>query len=390
MTSRVDPSYLVNLLPKTENIRNFCILAHVDHGKTTLSDSLVCSNGVISPKLAGKARYLDSTEEEQRRGITMHSSAISLLFKLEDKANNTNEDYLINLVDSPGHIDFSSDVSTATRLCDGALIVVDVLEDPIWQLYEAAIIEHDPEKAAKMAHRGLGVDLPQREINNRDPRLTIQAIFRKWLPLSDALVGDLSAVDLTMISNKNPNEKYDNTKEIFMALGRVFSGVIDRNSCLYVLGNRHDPLLDKIDITSDESSIPESLQSTVKILPPGSFGLYICLGPSVYPIDKAYAGNIIGIIGLDEFVFKTGTVSSTWMTEPMKSITFQAKPMVRVAVEPISHNDLNKLEIGMHELYQYDPVVEIGVDDSGQHIMTCLGELHLELCIKTLQEKFAK
>jgi ribosome assembly protein 1 len=137
---RVDPHKLSQLQENTDHIRNFCILAHVDHGKTTLSDSLVCSNGVISPKLAGKLRYLDSTEEEQQRGITMHSSAISLVFDLERKNEAANADaqaaappaapeqYLVNLVDCPGHIDFSSDVSTATRLCDGAVIVIDVVE----------------------------------------------------------------------------------------------------------------------------------------------------------------------------------------------------------------------------------------------------------------------
>jgi ribosome assembly protein 1 len=132
MANRTDPSDLIRLQSKVENIRNFCILAHVDHGKTTLSDSLVSSNGFISARLAGKLRFLDSTEEEQKRGITMHSSAIALMYRLEEKGEAATtspaEEYLINLVDSPGHIDFSSDVSTAARLCDGALIIVDVLE----------------------------------------------------------------------------------------------------------------------------------------------------------------------------------------------------------------------------------------------------------------------
>lgn len=132
MANRTDPSDLIRLQAKVDNIRNFCILAHVDHGKTTLSDSLVSSNGFISARLAGKLRFLDSTEEEQKRGITIHSSAIALMYRFEERGEVTGptspEEFLINLVDSPGHIDFSSDVSTAARLCDGALIIVDVLE----------------------------------------------------------------------------------------------------------------------------------------------------------------------------------------------------------------------------------------------------------------------
>ncbi|KAK4046864.1 Cytoplasmic GTPase/eEF2-like protein (ribosomal biogenesis) [Microbotryomycetes sp. JL201] len=116
----------------TSRTRNLCIVAHVDHGKSSFADSLLASNGIISTRLAGTIRYLDSREDEQERGITMESSAVSLKWRVPTQTSPDAEpvlqEYRINLIDTPGHVDFSSEVSTASRLCDGALVLVDAVE----------------------------------------------------------------------------------------------------------------------------------------------------------------------------------------------------------------------------------------------------------------------
>jgi elongation factor 2 len=539
---------LREIMDNTDKIRNMSVIAHVDHGKSTLTDSLVAKAGIIAGEKAGDVRHTDTRADEAERGITIKSTGISMYFETDVMNMGENkEPYLINLIDSPGHVDFSSEVTAALRVTDGALVVVDYVEGVCVQtetvLRQALTEKIKPVLMINKIDRGIlelqvdgetmyqnfcrvienanviistyecedmgetqqvdptlgsvafgsalfgwaftltrfahtyskkfnvtqdklmkklwgdnyfnpkdkkfttdsngadGKSLPrcfvqfimrpiismcrnifdenleavwkmceQLELklkaDEKDLRMKplFKCIFQKWINAAEALLEQIimklpspvkaqkyraaylyegpsdddackaiAACDRTsglmiFISKMIPT----NDKGRFYAFGRVFAGTVSTGQKVRILGPNY--------VQGSKADLNvKNIQRTV-----------IMMGGKVEAVPDIPCGNTCALVGVDQYLVKQGTITTYEDAHCIRVMKYSVSPVVRVAVEVKSAGDLPKLVEGLRKLSKSDPLVQVTTEESGEHVIAGCGELHIEICLKDLEEDFAK
>jgi elongation factor 2 len=431
------------LMNKLDYIRNIGIAAHIDHGKTTFSDNLLAGCGMMSEDLAGKQLVLDYDEQEQARGITINSASASMVHTVEGQA------YLINLIDTPGHVDFGGDVTRAMRAVDGCIIVVCAVEGAMPQT-ETVIRQAIREKVKpilfinkvdrlinelrvtpeEMQNRFIKIINKFNELIDRvidedfkgkwnvkvdDGSVAFGSAFHNWAvsvprmkktnlgfkdvynycknndqkslakksPIHEVVLnmviahlpppnvaqkyriphiwrGDLStSLGKSMVEcNENGPLAMMITKIILdphageVAIGRMFSGKIQRGQELYVIGM---PNKNRVQQTN------------------------VMVGPDRIPIDYVSAGNIVAATGIRDAIAGS-TVTDDPEAEPFERIVHVSEPVVTVAVEAKNTKDLPKLVEVLRLISKADPSIQVQINpETGENLMSGMGELHLEI-----------
>merc|ERR1719410_110114 len=235
-------------------------------------------------------------------------------------------------------------------------------------------------------------------------KVLLKTIMRKWLPAGDTLLqmitfhlpspaqaqkyrmellyegpnDDAACTGIKNCDAEAPLMMYiskmvpTSDKGRFYAFGRVFSGKISTGLKARIMGPNYVP-------GKKDDLYEKSIQRTI-----------LMMGGKVEAIEDVPAGNICGLVGVDQFLVKTGTITTSKDAHNMKVMKFSVSPVVRVAVEPKNPSDLPKLVEGLKRLAKSDPMVQCMIEESGEHIIAGAGELHLEICLKDLEEDHAQ
>ncbi|MBN2517615.1 MAG: elongation factor EF-2, partial [Candidatus Altiarchaeota archaeon] len=433
---------VVKLMNQKDRIRNMGIAAHIDHGKTTLSDNLLSGCGIISEELSGKQLFMDYDEQEQARGITINAANVSMVHTYDQK------DYLVNLIDTPGHVDFSGDVTRAMRAVDGALIVVCAVEGVMPQT-KTVIGQALKEKVKPL----LFINKVDRLIN--ELKLTpesMQERFVKIINEVNKLIGQMAPpefkkdwlvdVNSGKVAFGSAYNNWATSIPYMKRTGISFKDIIDycnteNQKELAKRAKLHEVILDMVvkhlpspliaqryrtpniwrgDMESDVGKSmaacddngklvimitkividPQAGEIAVGRLFSGTLKrgveaysdgakttmrvqqLGVYMGPDRINVEEISAGNIAAISGLKN-TFAGDTISMEPMM-PFESIKHFSEPVVTKAIEPKKPADLPKLIEVMKQMAKADPTLEVTIDEeTGEYLISGMGELHLEI-----------
>ena len=445
-------SKIKELMYEPDYIRNIGIVAHIDHGKTTLSDNLLAGAGMISSELAGDQRFLDFDEQEQARGITIDAANVSMVHKYKDN------DYLINLIDTPGHVDFGGDVTRAMRAVDGAVVVVCAVEGIMPQtetvLRQALKENVRPVLFINKVDRLINeLKLDSTELQQRFVKIIASAnklisnmapeeLKKEWLvKVEDGSVAFGSAyhnwainVDIMQKTGINFNDILDycnneNQKELAqkvplsdVLLGMVvehlpspnvsqpyrvpsiWSGDIESEEGQGMVNTDPDgPLAVMVTDVSIDKHAGEiatgrvyggTLEKGSEIFFVGSHGkartqqVGVYFGPERVNTDRVPAGNIVAITGARNAVAGETICDKDLKIEAFEGLEHISEPVVTVAVEAKNTKDLPKLIEVLRQVGKEDPTVKMQInEETGEHLVAGMGELHLEIIAYRINEK---
>ncbi|MCX9013328.1 MAG: elongation factor EF-2 [Candidatus Methanoperedens sp.] len=433
---------VTTLMSKPEFIRNIGIVAHIDHGKTTLSDNLLAGAGMISKELAGDQLFMDFDEEEQKRGITIDAACVSMVHEFDGK------EYLINLIDTPGHVDFGGDVTRAMRAVDGAVVVVDAVEGTMPQtetvLRQALRENVQPVLFVNKVDRLIN----ELKITPEEMQIRLGAVIDKVNKLIkgmkpdeyetlrlDAAAGrvafgsalynwavSIPSMKKTGISFKQVIDYCNSEKQNELAekspLYEVLNDMVikflpnplqaQKNRIKVIWhGDKESPIgksMINVDYNGDVafmvtkiSTDPHAGEVATGRLFSGSLErgkeLFISgvskpnrvqqvglfMGPERIEVDSAPAGNIVAVTGLGDAMVGSTASSKRDMT-PFESIKNVSEPVVTVAVEAKHMKDLPKLVDVLRQVAKEDPTLKVTINqETGEHLLAGMGELHLEV-----------
>jgi GTP-binding protein LepA len=357
-----------------KNIRNFCIIAHIDHGKSTLADRLLQTTGTISDRDM-KAQALDDMDLERERGITIKSHAIQMNYSKDGV------DYILNLIDTPGHVDFSYEVSRSIAACEGALLIVDASQgieaQTISNLYLA--LEHDleiipilnkmdlpgamPEEVSDQIIELIGCDISEIIQASGKTGLGVEAILDAVINRIPAPKGDENAPLQAMIF-----DSVFNSFRGIIAYYRIRNGVIKKGQKIRFMNSGRDYNADEIGILKMELSPRKEVRA-------GDVG-YIISG--IKQANEVKVGDTI-------------TSSDNPCEVAIKGFE-DVKPMVFAGIYPVDTEDYEELRYSMEKLQLNDSSL-IFEPESSQALgfgFRCgfLGMLHMEIIQERLEREF--